>query len=271
MLNPYLPKEAKIKKIIKETVDIKTYWISFKNNKDQEDFWHEAGQFVMIGLPSVGEAPISISSSAHLRAHIELTIRKTGEVTEALDRCKEGATVFIRGPYGRGWPQPSIDDHLVLIAGGIGLPAVKPLIDDFCHGYLDVKNVQFFYGTTHFERLVCVRFYMLWKKYTEVHMTLDHYHPKWQEHTGLITEIIKKAEIPKEAKAFIVGPPVMYKFVIAELKNKGLNDRNIFVSLERRMHCGIGVCQHCAVGSRYVCKNGPVFRWDKIKDTPFII
>ena len=271
MKNIYLPKPTRITKIIKEADDIKTYWISFCEKKDQENFWFEAGQFMQIGLPGFGEAPISISSSPHIKAHFELTIREAGKLTKALTKKKVGDKVFVRGPFGRGWPTPKLDDNLILVAGGIGLPAVKPLLDDFCHGYLHVKSLQTFYGTTHFEKLVCARFYDLWKKEIELHVTLDHNHPKWKENVGLITNVIKKANIDSNSKAFIIGPPIMYRFVIEELKKKDIKDTNIFISLERRMHCGIGVCQHCACGDKLSCTDGPVFRYDKIKDIPDII
>ena len=271
MKNEYLPKEAKIKKIIRESDDINTYWISFTDKKHQEDFWFEAGQFVQVGIPGFGEAPISLSSSPHIKARFEITVRESGRVTNALAKKKVGDKVFIRGPYGRGWPKPKLDEHVVLVAGGIGLPAVKPLLDDFCHGYLQVKSLQTFYATTHFDKLVCMRYYDLWKKEADVNITLDHNHPKWKDNVGLITELIKKAKIFKESKVFIIGPPIMYKFVIAELKKKGIKDENIFVSLERKMQCGVGVCQHCACGDKYACTDGPVFKYSKIKDIPNIL
>lgn len=271
MKNEYQPKEAIIKKVMKETDDINTYSLTFKNKKDQDNFWFEAGQFVQVGLPKMGEAPISISSSPHTQDHFEITVREAGRVTKALAKCKKGDKIFIRGPFGKGWPKPKLDDHLVLVAGGIGLPAVKPLLDDFCHGYLQVKSLQTFYGTTHFDKLVCMRYYDLWKKETEVHITLDNQDPRWKEDVGLITELIKKAKIYKDSKVFIIGPPIMYKFVIAEFLKKGVPEKNIFMSLERRMHCGVGVCQHCACGDKFACKDGPVFRYDRVKDIPDII
>ncbi|MFH1781229.1 MAG: FAD/NAD(P)-binding protein [Patescibacteria group bacterium] len=271
MKNQYKPMEAKIKKIIKETDDMKTYWIAFTDRRDRENFWFEAGQFVQIGVLGFGEAPISLSSSPHLEAHFEITVRACGKVTNQLAEMEEGDKVFVRGPFGKGWPKPQLDDHLILVAGGIGLPAVKPLLDDFCHGYLHVKSLQTFYGTTHFDKLVCMRYFDLWRKEAKLHVTLDQKDPRWKESVGLITEIIKKAKINKDSKVFIIGPPIMYKFVIAEMKKKGIEDKNIFVSLERRMHCGVGVCQHCACGDKFACTDGPVFRYDRIKDIPDVL
>lgn len=271
MKNQYQPKGAVVRKVVKETDDINTYHLAFKEKKDREDFWFEAGQFVQVGLPGKGEAPISLSSSPHLKSHFEITVREAGKLTRALANSKKGDEVFIRGPYGKGWPKPGLDDHLVLVAGGIGLPAVKPLLDDFCQGYLKVRSLQTFYGTTHFDKLVCMRYYDLWRRESEVHITLDNQDPRWKEDVGLITELISKADIKKRSKVFIIGPPVMYRFVIKEFIEKGILERDIFMSLERRMHCGVGVCQHCACGDKFACQDGPVFRYDRVKDIPGII
>lgn len=271
MRNPYLGDEARINRIIKECADVKTYNISLLNKIKQKEIFFTAGQFFMIGVPGFGEAPISISSSPAIKTSFDLTIRLAGKVTKALDKLKAGDKVFIRGPFGHGWPEIKKEDDIVLIAGGVGLPAIKPILDDYCHNRIPCKNIQLFYGTTNIEKLVCVRYYALWKKEAHLCMTLDKGDKRWKEHVGVITGIIKEAAISKEAKAFIIGPPVMYKFVIAEFLNKGLKEENIYVSLERRMHCGVGVCQHCACGHLYACKDGPVFQYSRIKNISFII
>ncbi|MFA6027897.1 MAG: FAD/NAD(P)-binding protein [Patescibacteria group bacterium] len=271
MRNPYLAEEAVINKITQECSDVKTYNISLLNKKKQKEIIFTAGQFFMIGLPGIGESAISISSSPDIKDSFELTIRLAGKVTKALNKLKKGERVFIRGPFGHGWPEIKKEDDIVLIAGGVGLPAIKPILDDYCHGRISCKNIQLFYGTTNIEKLVCVRYYGLWKKEAHLCMTLDKGDKRWKEHVGVITGIIQKAKISAKAKAFVIGPPIMYKFVIAELKNKGLKDENIYVSLERRMHCGVGVCQHCACGHLYTCKDGPVFQYSQIKDIPFAI
>lgn len=271
MLNPYLAEEAIINKITVECGDVKTYNISLSNKKKQQELLFEAGQFFMIGTPGFGEAPISISSSNHLKSSFDLTIRLAGSVTKALNELKVSDKVSIRGPYGHGWPNIIKDDDIILIAGGIGLPAVKPLLDDYCHGYLPCKSLKLIYGTTFFDKLVCVRYYALWQKQCDLAVTLDHADPRWKKNVGLITELIKKTKITSQTKAFIIGPPIMYRFVIAELSKMGMKDDMIFLSLERRMNCGIGVCQRCACGHLYTCKDGPVFRYDQIKDIPHII
>jgi len=271
MRNPYLADEAIINKVVRECGDVKTYNISFCDKEKQKDLIFEAGQFFMIGVPGFGEAPISISSSSRIKTSFDLTIRLAGSVTSALDKMKAGEKVTIRGPYGKGWPTIKPDDNIILIAGGIGLPAVKPLLDDYCHGYLHCQSLKLIYGTTFFDKLVCVRYYALWQKQCDLAVTLDHADPRWKKNVGLITELIKQAKIYQNTKVFVIGPPIMYKFVIAELNKKGIADDQVFVSLERRMNCGIGVCQRCACGHLYTCKDGPVFRYDKIKDIPNII
>jgi len=273
MYNPYLAHEAIIKKISQESKASKviTLRLALVDAEQQNSLEFEAGQFFMIGIPGIGESAISISSSPHIRDYFELTLRAVGKVTGALGKMKAGQKVTIRGPFGRGWPKINVDDEIILIAGGIGLPSVKPILDDYCHGYLHCKKVQLFYGTTHFEKLVCLRYYALWEKEAQLFLNLDNQDKRWKHHVGKLTEMIHEAQIPKNAKAFIVGPPLMYKSILEELAKKGLPDRQIFISLERRMYCGIGVCQHCACGHLYACKHGPVFRYDKVKDIPDII
>jgi len=268
MNNDYLPQAATIKKITIEAFNVKTYRIALNNQHLQRSLSFEAGQFFMLGIPGDGEAPISISSSNHIKSYFELTIRATGQVTNHLDKLKSGDAVTIRGPYGHGWPKINLDDEIALIAGGIGLPAVKPLLDDYCHGYLHCQKLQLFFGTTSFEKLVCVRYYKLWEQEAQLFMSLNEQNPKWKYHVGRVTELIKAAQFTDKTKFFVIGPPIMYKFVLAELAAKQIKDTQIFLSLERRMHCGFGVCQHCAVGEYYVCKDGPVFRYDKIKNIP---
>lgn len=273
MYNPYPAREAIIKKISEESKASKviTLRLALADIELQSNLEFESGQFFMIGVAGVGESAISVSSSPHIKNYFEFTFRKVGKVTNALGKMKAGQRVTVRGPFGRGWPKINVDDEVILVAGGIGLPAVKPLLDDYCHGYLHCKSLKLIYGTTFFDKLVCVRYYALWQKQCDLSITLNHTDPRWKKHVGLITDLIKKAEISKRTKAFVIGPPVMYKYVIAELHKKRVADDKIFVSLERRMHCGIGVCQHCACGHLYACKHGPVFRYDKIKNIPDII
>lgn len=271
MQNPYLAEPAKINKIFNECGDVRTYNLSLLNKQKQKALTFTAGQFFMLGVPGFGEAPISISSSSSIKTSFELTIRLTGTVTKALAKLKVKELVTVRGPFGQGWPEIKSTDEIVLIAGGVGLPAIKPILDDYCHGKLSCKEMKLFYGTTSFEKLLCVRFFALWEKEAHAVMTLDNADPRWKERVGFVTDALKQSQISAHSKAFIIGPPVMYRFVIAELNKKGIKDDQIFVSLERRMHCGVGVCQHCACGHLYTCKDGPVFRYDKIKDIPNII
>jgi NAD(P)H-flavin reductase len=273
MYNPYLAQEAIIKKskIESKASKVTTLQISLIDKELQSNLEFEAGQFFMIGVPSIGESAISISSSPHIKDYFELTLREVGKVTKALGEMKAGQKVTIRGPFGRGWPKINVDDEIILIAGGIGLPAVKPILDDYCHGYLHAKKVSLFYGTTNFEKLVCLRYYALWEKEADLFLNLNNQDKRWKYHVGRLTEMLREANLSKNSKVFLIGPPLMYKSILEELSKKGIPDRQIFISLERRMHCGVGVCQHCSCGHLYACKHGPVFRYDKVKDIPDII
>jgi NAD(P)H-flavin reductase len=278
MRNPYLPKTAIIKKIQPQTSEVKLFTFKFRNKKDQMEFL--PGQFVEIGLPGFGEAPFALCSSMQIlrgstrqtkrRSDFQICVRKVGQLTEKLHDLRVGDSVTVRGPYGNGWPVTKIQ-NLLLIAGGTGLIPLRPLILQAASYKPGV--ISLFYGAKSYNELLFKNEYKIWQKNIDLYITLDNPHPKWEGDVGLITNLIEKQSsvISHQSSVFLCGPPVMYKFVLEKLKKLKIPDENIYLSLERRMHCGIGVCQHCAIGSKYVCKDGPVFNWAEIKDIPEII
>lgn len=265
MHNPYQTQTVKIIKIEDEGSRSKLFTLEAPRG-----FTVRSGQFVEISLPGFGEAPISLCSDPSAKNKFELCVRKMGMVTGALHALKAGDKVGVRGPYGRPFPaELGKKRNILLVAGGLGLEPLRPAIWEIMKNREQYKKVQIFYGACDENDLLFTKDYDEWKKKIDLHITLDK--PKGLQipvacGTGVVTTLFDHVKLYENPVAFLCGPPVMYKFVIKKLKELAFLDSDIFLSLERRMHCGVGVCNHCAVGSFFVCQDGPVFSWAELKD-----
>jgi len=269
MLNPYLPKLAKIKKIVDQTQDIKLFTFEFVDKKDRDNFNFSHGQFLMAGILNFGEAAFDICSSTSSLKTFDLAIRKVGGLTSKFFETKIGDIVTIRGPFGNGLPEKfTKDKDLLLIGGGSGFIVMRSIVLDYLKGKLEAKKVDVFYGCQDEHNMLFQGEFSQWKKKIGLDVALANPGKSWKGPCGVVTVLFNEKQDFTNTVALVVGPPVMYKSVIDNLKKKGMKDSDIFVSLERKMYCGIGVCQHCAIGPYYVCKDGPVFSWDQIKDIP---
>ncbi len=230
---------------------------------------HEPGQFVEVSIPGIGEAPISICSAPTDKNTFELGVRKVGDVTSFIHQLKSGDKVGIRGPFGKGFPLKQLSrKNLIIIGGGIGIIPLRSLINYIAAHRSDYKEVFVLYGTKDPSSCIFSEDFSKLKN-LDIHYecTVDKGAEGWGGRTGVITTLIPllKTEF-KEAFAAVVGPPIMYKFVITELMSYGMPDEHIFVSLERRMKCGMGKCGHCQIHNLYCCKDGPVFNYSEIKN-----
>lgn len=274
MINPYLPQSAKIVAVTQQTDTISLFRFELKQKTLDSGFNSKPGQFVELSIPGYGEAPFAPCNAPGTK-YLELCIRNTGRLTSKLHSMKTGETVGIRGPYGNGWPisedskQKTANGNLLIVVGGLGLIPLRTLIlgkDKFLGK--DAK-IQIFYGARLPQEMLFRYEYNRWRaKGVETNLTVDKVCSDWVGCVGLVPTLFDKYPLLKNTQAFLCGPPVMYKSVLEKLKEKGFADGDIFLSLERRMHCGLGVCQHCAVGPYYTCKDGPVFRYDQIKNIP---
>lgn len=273
MRNPYQPELAKITFISKQTNSIKLFRFEFIQKIPGWKFSFKPGQFVELSVPGFGESPFAPCNDPNDDC-VELCVRAVGKLTNKLHQMKVGDTVSLRGPYGNGaWPLDKYDfktqKNLFIAVGGLGLVPLRSLIlgkNDFLGK--DTK-VQIFYGAKSPDEMLFRHEYEKWKeRNVKIELTVDKECAGWKGCTGLVTTLFDKHEVLQNSVAFLVGPPVMYKPILAKLKKLGFADEDIYLSLERRMHCGIGVCQHCAVGTYYTCKDGPVFSYAKIKDIP---
>lgn len=267
MKNLYQPVEVKILAIHNETNDSKLLTLSCPRG-----FKFKIGQFVMVSLPGFGEAPISICggrAEAPIK-NFQICVRRVGLLTTAVHRLKKGDLIGIRGPYGSSFPAKLAKKrNLLIIVGGLGLEPVRPLISEVCRFPKKFKKVQLFYGAKSQTDLLFKDEYCLWEKCIDFCLSLDQ-PPKFRGiaacQIGVVTKLFDCYSPLQNAAAFLCGPPIMYKFVLQKLAEAGFKDEDIYLSLERRMDCGVGTCQHCVVGPYYVCKEGPVFSYDKIKN-----
>ena len=255
--------KCRITNIVPLTDQEKLFQLRILDPDERNLFRFRPGQFLMLQIPGYGEIPISISSSTSNNEQIELCIRKAGHATSALFHAREGSRVAVRGPFGSSFPmEEMIDRNVILVAGGLGIaPLRAPLfwINDHRDRYRDVHML---YGTKEPSQMLFTYQFEEWKKINHInlHTIVEHASQKWEGKTGMITELFSEIAIdPKNTYAIVCGPPVMFKFVCNYLDKQGIPMNRMFVSLERRMHCGMGKCCRCMVGSTFTCVDGPVF------------
>ena len=255
--------KARIIAAIPLTAEEKLFQIQMLDSKQRERFSFLPGQFVMLELPGCGEVAISLSGSNSNREFIELCIRKVGKVTGMIHRLNAGAMVGIRGPFGTHFPmQEMVGSNVLLIAGGLGIAPLRSSIYWVNEHRPDYARVDLLYGVRTPSQLLFDYQYEEWRKVYNLNMLTIVEQPdeKWEGPVGLITQLFDDLPIdPDETFAIVCGPPVMFKFVCAHLSDLGLPRQRMFVSLERRMHCGMGKCCRCNVGSTFTCLDGPVF------------
>ncbi len=268
--NLYQPINGEIVGIIEESPTIKSFVI-----KPEEDFAFETGQFVELTLPGEGEAPFTPSSSPAETDQIEITIMKTGRVTGMLHDCQNGQKVGIRGPYGNGYPVDDfIGKEIYIIGGGVGLAPIRSLFLTLIDRIKDFKKVVCRYGAKTPEDFIYKnKLFDPWQKIDGVEMKLsvDQASNGWNDNVGMVTTILDPADVDvKNTVAIVCGPPIMMKFVTFKLLGFNFAPKDIYLSMEKNMSCGFGKCGHCMLGKYYVCKDGPVFTYEQIKDYPKI-
>jgi len=265
----YKPVKATLTKVIDESPSIKTFVL-----KPEVEFSFKTGQFIELVLEGIGEAPFTPSSSPLVKEQIEVTIMKAGFVTEKIHNLKEGAVMGIRGPYGRGYPLEKLYGKEVLVlGGGCGFAPIRSLLYNLEAEQDKIKKLTFCYGSKtpkdciykgYIDHLRAVDKF-------EVYRSVDQADEEWNETEGVVTCLLDEININvEESAAVVVGPPIMMKFGVQKLLEMGYPEHKIFLSMEKNMSCGLGKCGHCMMGKYFVCKDGPVFSYDEIKDQPDI-
>ncbi len=259
--------QAEITNVYPLTETEKLYQIQIQDSDKRKRFSFKPGQFVMLELPGIGEAPFSISSSPIRHGDIELCVRAVGNLTNFLARVERGIQVGIRGPFGTHFPMEKMyGQNVMLIAGGLGIaPLRSPALSVLEHRS-HYNMVDIIYGAKRPSELLFTYLYDMWRKFDiDLNIIVEETDQNWDGPVGLITDIIKPRiveygeSLATDTYAIVCGPPVMFKFVCNMLIDAGLPMQRIFVSLERRMHCGRGKCCRCNIGSTYTCIEGPVF------------
>jgi sulfhydrogenase subunit gamma (sulfur reductase) len=228
------------------------------------------GQFVQISVLGIGEAPISISSSpSRSNGHFEVCVRRVGNVTNAMHNLKPGDMLGMRGPFGRGFPVERFRGKDILFCpGGLGLAPLRSLINEVLDERGKYGRVIILYGARSPQDILFKDEIEEWRHRDDIefHVTVDHPAEGWTDNVGVITTLFPKVQIhPRNMVAVVVGPPVMYRFVLMELLGKGIAEGNIWFSFERHMKCGVGKCGHCQMHHIYTCQEGPSFSYAEIK------
>lgn len=260
-----VPEPFVIKRRTKETAD--TFTVELV--RDAGPFSFEPGQFNMLYSLGVGEAPISISGKPFAPDRLVHTIRTVGAVTSALGKLKKGDRVGIRGPFGSAWPLKAAEGKDVLVAaGGIGLAPIRPAIEHILANREKYGRFVILYGARTPEDMLYTNDLSQWSSRldTDVMVTVDRASRDWRGSVGVITTLVKNAPFdPENTIALVCGPEIMMHYVIIHLRSRGLTHEQIYVSVERNMRCAEGRCGHCQLGPTFVCKNGPVYRFDEIE------
>jgi len=263
MKNLYQPIDVKLEDIKSETSTIKTFHF-----RTDSRIGFTTGQFVELTVPGVGEAPFTPSSDPQIKDKMEITIMKAGYVTGILHQLKPGETLGVRGPYGQGYPiEDFYGKEILIVGGGVGLAPLRSLLFTLFGQLNKFKKVLLRYGARSPADIVYKDALPEWSKKINVVTTVDVDAEGWKGNVGLVTTILKDLPLDcKNALAIVCGPPIMMKFTTFKLMDQGFIPENIHLSMEKNMSCGLGKCGHCRCGKYYVCKDGPVLTYDKIKD-----
>ena len=269
----YWPHLSEIARIEEETPDTRTYFLSADGIGWSRAF--RPGQFVELSVFGTGEAPFCLSQSPTRSEFIEVTIRRTGAVTNRLHTYESGDVVGLRGPFGNWFPfERARGKDLIFVGGGIGLPPLRSLINYVLDNRSDYGRVTVLYGARTPDDRVYKDELAGWSRSQDLTLveTVDRGDERWTGHVGVVTTLLKGMKVDASSTlAFTCGPPVMLTFVVAELIGLGLSPSNIVTTLERYMKCGVGKCGHCCVGHHYICVDGPVYNFDqiqKLSETP---
>ena len=266
-IDPMLPQPYLVREVFKETPDTFTLRLDPENAVNETVF--RPGQFSMLWVFGVGEMPISISGDPALHNRLVYTVRSVGQATHSLVNQRVGNGVGVRGPFGTGWPvEAARGRDVIVVAGGIGLAPLRPVIYQVLQNRKDYGRLVILYGGRSPRDLLYRKELVKWARNseTQVLVTVDYGGLSWRGHVGVVTTLFKYSRLhPARSVAMVCGPEIMMRFVIRELEAAGLSRDDIYLSMERNMNCAVGFCGHCQYGPHFICKDGPVFRYEQVR------
>jgi len=266
IVDPMLPRIARVRRRRRDGPDV---WTLDVEPEVTPDAAFAPGQFNMLTVFGVGEVPISFSGDPIRPGRLVHTVRSVGPVSTALTQLGPGEVVGLRGPFGVGWPMAeAIGRDVVVVAGGLGLAPLRPVLYRLLAERSRFGKIVLLYGTRRPEEILFRRELEEWRRRLDIHVevTVDHAVGDWYGQVGVVTTLIPRASFdPPNAIALVCGPEIMMRFATAALRDAGVAEEAIYVSMERNMKCAIGLCGHCQFGPVFVCRDGPVFRYDRIR------
>jgi NAD(P)H-flavin reductase len=255
--------------VVEETPNIKTFVLV-----PEKSVAFRTGQFVEVTVPGVGEAPFTPSSSPSEPTRLEVTVMQAGRVTSALHTLQAGASVGVRGPFGKGYPWDSfVGQDVLILGGGVGLAPLRSLLFSLFEGRERFKRIVLCYGARTPADLLYKEHLRQWsgRGDVEVHLTVDKGNDGWRGKVGVVTTALDDVTVdPAAAVSVVCGPPIMMKFGTMALLKKGFLADRVYLSMERNMSCGIGKCGHCRIGPYYACRDGPVFTFAQLEGIPHL-
>lgn len=270
--NIYLPRTATIKGIRPETIDVTTFQVALDGTNGENRFEYESGQFAEVSILGVGEAPISITSTPTRPETLEFSIRRVGQLTNALHELKVGDKIGIRGPFGNSFPLKELEgQNMLIIGGGIGLAPMRSVILNLFDNRQKYGRIDIIYGARSPQDLVFKSEYEEWQKVenTNLYLTVDRGDEDWKGNVGLVPNFLREINpSPENTTGITCGPPIMIKFTVQALAELGFTSEHVITTMERKMKCGVGKCGRCNIGEKYVCLDGPVFTLKQLEEMP---
>jgi len=267
--NLYKPLKCELTRVIDESPLIKTFVLV-----PEKEFSFGTGQFIEVTIDGLGEAPFTPSSSPFKKDQLEVTVMKTGYVTDHMHTMKPGEKMGIRGPFGRGYPvEKFYDKEVLILGGGCGFAPIRSLLFNLIAISDKLRKVTLCYGSKTPEDCVYKPYIQELRETPkfEVLRSVDQADENWTERVGVVTVLLDDVNMDiKNSVAVVCGPPIMMKFGTKKLLEMGYPEQDIFLSMEKNMSCGLGKCGHCMMGKYLVCKDGPVFTYEEVKDQPHI-
>jgi NAD(P)H-flavin reductase len=260
-----------IDEVVLDGTDTYTFWSTIDDAGQRDAFRFRPGQISMLGIFGVGEVPISLSSDADHPERLAHTVRACGRVTNVMAGLRAGDVLTMRGPLGRPWPiERAHGGDLVIVAGGLGLAPLRAAIYHAIRHRSSFRRVVLVVGARDASQLLYrdeLESWLAGDHGLEVLLTLDEADDAWPHRTGVVSSLFPEAGLdPKASTVFTCGPEIMMRFAMRDLELLGLPDERLWLTMERNMHCGVRLCGHCQLGPWFVCADGPIFRWDEMRD-----